>query len=82
MIFILVLSMLFIIIALAMLPMALKNRTAECPPLFPPRASILKPIWRQRRWFTPKGYKLGVISAAIGGIGALLGVIYWLNRWI
>ena len=82
MIIILVFSMLSLITGIVIWPMALKHRTAICPPLFPPNISSFKPVWKQKDWFTPKGYKLSLMSAALIGFGALLSAIFWLNQWI
>lgn len=80
MIIILMFSMTLLVIGLIIWPMALKYRTASCPPLFPPKISNFKPLWKQKDWFTPKGYKLSLMSAAFIGIGALLSAIFWLNQ--
>lgn len=59
--------------------LALRHRTPECPPLFSFRLKNLKPIWKQKEWFTPKGYRLSVWSSITVDAGALLGAIYWLS---
>jgi len=82
MIIILLFTMLSLIIGIIIWPMALKHRTALCPPLFPLKISSFKPVWKQTDWFTPKGYKLSLMSAALICFGVLPGVIFWLNRWI
>jgi hypothetical protein len=82
MIYSLAVSVILMATGLVLFFLALRYRTPECPPLFSFRLKNLKPIWKQKEWFTPKGYRLTVWSSVTAGTGALLGVIYWFNMWI
>ncbi|SYZ72810.1 hypothetical protein TRIP_C20925 [Candidatus Zixiibacteriota bacterium] len=61
---------------------ALNNRTESCPPfaLDSIRFKYLKPVWKIKSWFTPKGYRLYLWAVGFWATGALLGAIYWFAK--
>jgi hypothetical protein len=62
---------------------SLREKRAEAPrfPSFNPRLWFT-PIWKQRDWFTPSGYRKLVIGSRLMGLGLLMGLVTLLREFL
>lgn len=59
--------------------LALRHRTSEAPSLATIRAyhpRNWKPVWKQRLWFTPVGFRYYLLGTTLIVMGGLLGAIF------
>jgi hypothetical protein len=79
MILLLVFALLLFAVGIALIVPALKCRTKTCPPFAQSsvRMKYIRPFWKIKDWFTPRGYKLYLWGTICWCTGALLCVIYY-----
>lgn len=74
--FLLIAGLIFMVSGMVLALLSLREKKAEAPsfPSFNPRLWFT-PIWKQKEWFTPSGYRKYALGALLIGLGAFMGLV-------
>jgi hypothetical protein len=72
----LIAGLVFMVSGIVLTLMSLREKKAGSPrlPSFNPRLWFT-PIWKQREWFTPSGYRKYMLGALLIGLGAFMSLV-------